>query len=123
MPETKPSDEIIDLTDIIEEDDPQAADSGGTGDAGVDMSFERELEDLFSDAGPSAATGQAAPAPAARKDRRVVLLVPAACIALFSSPVMVDPLQMVRLILAGIHQHKELQKHFFTRLIMQPFRG
>lgn len=70
MPETKPSDEIIDLTDIIEEDDPQAADSGGTGDAGVDMSFERELEDLFSDAGPSPATGQAAPAaaPAAPAD-------------------------------------------------------
>ncbi|QLA21472.1 hypothetical protein [Desulfolutivibrio sulfoxidireducens] len=60
MPENTSSDDIIELTDIIEEDGPRASGSGaGTGDAGVDMSFERELEDLFSDAGPAPAAPSA----------------------------------------------------------------
>jgi len=65
MPETNPSDDIFDLTDIVEEDGSPVADPG-TGTAGADMSFERELEDLFSDAGPAptAANPPSPPLPA-----------------------------------------------------------
>jgi len=61
MPETNPSDDIIELTDIVEEDGSPVA-GPGSGDAGADMSFERELEDLFSDAGPAPASAQASAA-------------------------------------------------------------
>jgi hypothetical protein len=66
MPETNPSDDIFDLTDIVEEDGSPAADPG-SGAAGADMSFERELEDLFSDAGPSPAAPKS-PSPPADED-------------------------------------------------------
>lgn len=62
-------DDIIDLTDLVEEgpgDGKAAADDGP-----VDMSFEQELEDLFGDADPGLpkdAAPKAAAAPAARAD-------------------------------------------------------
>ncbi|MEF3696895.1 hypothetical protein [Desulfolutivibrio sp.] len=62
MPETNPSDDIFDLTDIVEEDGSPPADPG-SGAAGADMSFERELEDLFSDAGPAPAAATSPPSP------------------------------------------------------------
>ena len=58
MPETNPSDDIIDLTDFVEEDESPAS-PPGSGGADVDMSFERELEDLFSDAGPAPSAASA----------------------------------------------------------------
>ncbi|MFP5260092.1 MAG: hypothetical protein ACLGQH_13800 [Acidobacteriota bacterium] len=42
-------DDIIDLTDLVEEG---TAGDGASGDTGVDMSFEQELDDLFGDAEP-----------------------------------------------------------------------
>lgn len=54
-------DDIIDLTDLVEEG---TADDGASGDTGVDMSFEQELDDLFGDAEPMPAKS----APAARAD-------------------------------------------------------
>ena len=58
-----PPEEIIELTDVIEEG--HGAASGGTPPAaeqGVDMSFEKELEELFSDS-PADATSAASPSP------------------------------------------------------------
>ena len=46
LPDT--DDDIIDLTDLVE----VGTDDGKTGDNGVDMSFEQELDDLFGDAEP-----------------------------------------------------------------------
>ena len=42
-------DDIIDLTDLVEEG---GAGNGAADDNGVDMSFEQELDDLFGDAEP-----------------------------------------------------------------------
>ncbi|MFU2210965.1 hypothetical protein [Solidesulfovibrio sp. C21] len=57
MPTDKPlpesDDDIIDLTDLVEEG--SVGDDAGN-DAPVDMSFEQELEDLFGDAEPTPAT-------------------------------------------------------------------
>jgi hypothetical protein len=65
MPTDKPlpdtDDDIIDLTDLVEEGNVGAAASGD--DAPVDMSFEQELDDLFGDAAPPA---DKAAAPAAK---------------------------------------------------------
>ncbi|NDY56612.1 hypothetical protein G3N56_07630 [Desulfovibrio sulfodismutans] len=67
MPETNPSDDIFDLTDIVEEDGSPVADPG-SGAAGADMSFERELEDLFSDAGPAPAAAKSPSPPLSPDD-------------------------------------------------------
>lgn len=55
MPTEKPlpdADDIIDLTDLVEEGAPGGKPAGGESPA--DMSFEQELEDLFGDAEPAA---------------------------------------------------------------------
>jgi len=62
-------DDIIDLTDLVEEG---SAAGGAAGDDGVDMSFEQELDDLFGDAEPmpakSAPAAKAPPAATAEED-------------------------------------------------------
>ncbi|MEA4856374.1 hypothetical protein [Solidesulfovibrio sp.] len=61
-------DDIIDLTDLVEE----GADHATSGaDGPVDMSFEQELEDLFGDAEPSSPKA-AAPATAAAEDEDLI---------------------------------------------------
>lgn len=57
-----PDDDIIDLTDLVEE----GGAGNGAADDGVDMSFEQELDDLFGDAEPLPA--KAPPAAAAPAD-------------------------------------------------------
>ncbi|HML55708.1 MAG TPA: hypothetical protein PKC79_16555, partial [Solidesulfovibrio magneticus] len=60
-------DDIIDLTDLVEE----GGAGNGAADDGVDMSFEQELDDLFGDAEPlpaKAPPAAAAPADAAGED-------------------------------------------------------
>ncbi|EHJ48160.1 hypothetical protein DFW101_2154 [Solidesulfovibrio carbinoliphilus subsp. oakridgensis] len=56
-------DDIIDLTDLVEEGGAGDAPSGDDGP--VDMSFEQELEDLFGDADPAAPAAPKAAGPAA----------------------------------------------------------
>ena len=69
MPTEKPlpdADDIIDLTDLVEEGAPGGKPAGG--EAPADMSFEQELEDLFGDAEPAAPKDAAAAAVAMHDD-------------------------------------------------------